>query len=162
MTKRELVYNIFDKKNTSGKIGFWSGRPAPETIHIYNKILGLDSLEEFEQYMGCDCRWIPADEYMKVPQGFGINTKADNAPQGCGMNEYCRFADAETKADIDAYKMPDARDIDFAPVYKVLDNYRDTGVFTGIWACFFHIVADLFGMEEYFVRLYTDPDLVLY
>ena len=151
-----------NKTNDTGKIGFWTGNPSVDTAKKYYKDLGVNDHESFADIMNDDCRWIMPEEFMKTPDGFGINTKSDDAPPNCGMNEYCRFANAKTVADIDAYKMPDPRDVDFTPVYEELDKHQDKGVFTGMWTCFFHITADFFGMEEYFMRMYTDPDLVMY
>ena len=31
---------------------------------------------------------------------------------------------------------------------------------SGFWTCFYHNVADLFGMEEYFVKMFTNPEVV--
>jgi uroporphyrinogen decarboxylase len=33
-------------------------------------------------------------------------------------------------------------------------------ILSGAWAPFYHNLADLFGMENYFVKMHTDPDLV--
>ena len=30
----------------------------------------------------------------------------------------------------------------------------------GFWSPFFHIVSDMFGMENYFIKMYTHPDVV--
>ncbi len=31
---------------------------------------------------------------------------------------------------------------------------------SGMWCCFFHIAADMFGMENYFIKMHTNPDVV--
>ena len=33
-------------------------------------------------------------------------------------------------------------------------------VFTGMWGCFFHVVMDYFGMENYFIKMYECPEVV--
>jgi uroporphyrinogen decarboxylase len=33
-------------------------------------------------------------------------------------------------------------------------------IFTGIWSHFFHLVADFFGMENYFINMYENPKIV--
>ena len=38
-------------------------------------------------------------------------------------------------------------------------EYLDRSL-SGTWAPFFHNVADFIGMENYFVKMYTDPDIV--
>ena len=44
-----------------------------------------------------------------------------------------------------------------------LRDLRASGNFyrlSGFWTCFYHNVADLFGMEEYFIKMHTDPEVV--
>jgi len=33
-------------------------------------------------------------------------------------------------------------------------------VLSGMWSCFFHDACDFFGMENYFVKMHTDPKIV--
>ena len=48
------------------------------------------------------------------------------------------------------------------PVVAALDRAEKDGlgVLSGLWSCFFHIAADFFGMDNYFVKMYTDPEVV--
>ncbi len=44
-----------------------------------------------------------------------------------------------------------------------LQDLRDAGDvyrLSGFWTCFYHDMANLFGMEEYFVKMYTHPQVV--
>jgi uroporphyrinogen decarboxylase len=50
--------------------------------------------------------------------------------------------------------------LNFDSCLRALENAGDVYRFSGFWTCFYHNVADLFGMEEYFVKMYTHPKLV--
>ena len=161
MISREKIYKILSLNNDTGKTGFWTGNPHPDTYKIYMDKLNVKTAEELFVYLNDDCRWLMVDWCYKHPEGKPMfNMKADNAPAGCGMNEYCRFANAETIADIEAYEWPNPEYLDFTEAYKIIDSWQDKAVFTGFWTSIFHIAADFFGMEEYFIKLYEYPDVV--
>ena len=159
LTSREKVRNIFDLKNTSDQ-AFWTGHPNDHTIPIYAKEWGIEPTREaIYNHLNDDCRWITADWGYNHPEGlpaidpsYGVRRDTLSAG-GC-------FAEAETIAEIEAYPWPDVKYCDFTGVYNAIDQYSDKMVFTGLWSCFFHIVADFFGMENYFIKMYEDPELV--
>lgn len=161
MNSREKIYNILSLKNTGRKNGFWTGNPHPDTYQMYFDQLKLNDAESLFNYLNDDCRWLPVDWCYYHPEGkAAFNTKADNAPVGCGMNEYCRFANAETIADVEKYEWPNPEYLDFSKAYEMLKVWPDKAVFTGLWTCTFHLVADFFGMEEYFIKMYENPEVV--
>jgi Uroporphyrinogen-III decarboxylase len=159
ITSREKVRRIFNLENTS-EHAFWTGHPNDLTVPIYAKEWGIEpTAEAIYNYLNDDCRWITADWGYKHPEGlpaidpsYGVKRHTLSAG-GC-------FAEAETIAEIEAYPWPDVKYCDFTDVYNYIDNYSDKMVFTGLWSCFFHIVADFFGMENYFMNMYEAPELV--
>ena len=161
MTSREKIYKILSLENNSGKTGFWTGNPHVDTYKLYFDQLNMQTAEELFTYLNDDCRWIPSDFGYKHPEGKPMfSTKADNASIGGGMNEDCRFAGAETLADIEKYEWPNPDYLDFTDVYNAIEQHKDKAVFTGFWTCSFHIIADFFGMEEYFIKMYENPEIV--
>ncbi len=72
------------------------------------------------------------------------------------------FAEATTVSVVEAFDWPDPDDLDFTEVLAHIELARSHGfyVFSGMWGSFFHTVADFFGMENYFVKMYTDPAVV--
>lgn len=156
---RETVYDIFTRKNVSGK-AFWTGNPKPEATLNCAKAWGIEPTNEaVYTYLNDDVRWIPADGGYRHPEGrpafdtsLGIRRETLSAP-GC-------LADAETLADLDKYPWPDAKYCDFTHIYRKIERFPDKMVLTGMWACFFHIVADFLGMENYFIKMYENPMIV--
>jgi len=72
------------------------------------------------------------------------------------------FADCEDVSEVEKFDWPDEKYIDFSRTIAEIDRTieNDQAVLSGSWSCFFHNVCDFFGMENYFVQMYTDPDVV--
>lgn len=72
------------------------------------------------------------------------------------------FAECEDAAEVDAFAWPEEKYVDYTAVLAEIDRAAEAGqaVLSGMWSCFFHNVSDFFGMENYFVKMYTDPDVV--
>jgi uroporphyrinogen decarboxylase len=68
--------------------------------------------------------------------------------------------DFDAVSDIERYPWPDPEHLDFTGVLNDIRRHSDKAVFTGLWSHFFHIVADMFGMERYFIKMYTHPEVV--
>lgn len=159
LTSREKVRAVFDRKSDGTGV-MWTGNPHRETIKIYSEKWGIeDSAEAVFSYLNDDCRWIPADDGYKHPEGlpafdpsYGTTRDSLSAP-GC-------FAEAETLSDLEKYPWPDPKYCDFTDIYKKIEQFPDKMVFTGIWSHFFHLVADFFGMENYFIQMYENPMIV--
>ncbi|WMJ22837.1 uroporphyrinogen decarboxylase family protein [Paludicola sp. MB14-C6] len=160
MTSREKINLIFNHKG-DGLGAMWTGHPNDNTIPIYAKEWGIEETREaIFEHLEDDCRWITADRGYHHPDGvplfdtsYGIKQRATLSAEGC-------FANAETVADIENYPWPKAEYCDFTKVYEEIDKYQDKMVFTGLWSPFFHIVADFFGMENYFIKMYENPEIV--
>ncbi len=160
MNSREKVNLIFKRKATSDIAAMWTGHPNDLTIPIYAKEWGIEPTREaIYQHLNDDCRWFTADSGYKHPEGlpalnpsYGIERTTLSA-EGC-------FAEAETLEDIEKYPWPSVEYLDFTDIYKEIDKHSDKMVFTGMWSPFFHLVADFFGMENYFIQMYENPKLV--
>ncbi len=159
MTSRQKVREIFTRKNIAHGV-MWTGHLNHETIPIYAKKWGLSpEAENIYSFLGDDCRWVMADGGYRHPEGmpafdpaYGIKRETLSA-EGC-------FAEAETVADIESYPWPDPKHCDFTDTYKQIEKFPDQMVFTGMWSPFYHLVADFFGMENYFVKMYECPAVV--
>jgi uroporphyrinogen decarboxylase len=87
----------------------------------------------------------------------------DSFPEGRqSLAQPGRFAEVEDVQEIEAFDWPNPAYLDFSSVLKNIDYARSEGlaVFGGMWCPFFHVLSDFFGMENYFVKMYTDPDVV--
>ena len=84
---------------------------------------------------------------------WGMQGRGSLSGAGC-------FANAQKPADLDDYPWPDVKYLDFTKVYEDIEKHQDKMNFTGMSSLFFHIVADFFGMENYFVKMYEAPAVV--
>lgn len=158
-TSRERVRDIFTHKNTAG-CAMWTGHPNGATVPIYAKEWGIEpSCEAIYNYLGDDCRWISADWGYRHPEGLPMFNTSYKTQRNTLSAAGC-FADAECAKDLDDYPWPDAKYCDFTDVYREIEKYPDKMVFTGMWSCFFHLVADFFGMENYFIKMHENPEVV--
>lgn len=159
MNSREKVSLIFSHCGNSGAM--WTGDPNVKTIPILAGAWNIDeNPEAIYTYLQDDCRWVKADRSYLHPEGkpmfdtsFGMKKRESLGAGGC-------FAEAETIEDIKDYPWPDAKYFDFSEVYKEIERHNEKMVFTGIWSPFFHDISEFFGMENYFVKMYENPEIV--
>ena len=158
---RAKVFAKFDLKGDK-RGAMWTGHPNERTVPVYAEKWGIEATREaIYDFLGDDCRWIWADPGYRHPEGialfdpsYGIDGRKTLSAEGC-------FANAETTRDLEKYPWPDTAYCDFSEVYKKIDENRDKAVFTGMWCPFYHQVADFFGMENYFMKMYDNPKIVL-
>ena len=84
---------------------------------------------------------------------YGLPAKLTHGTAGC-------FGDTEDIAEVEAHPWPDVKDCDYTAVYQEIEKFPDKMVFTGMWGCFFHVVMDYFGLENYFIKMYENPEIV--
>ena len=157
MTSRERIKTIISGR-AADRCGFWLGMPHDETWPIYLEHFGFTEQEDLRRFLQDDLRWIPADDspYKSANNRPPFDlVRLDGRPVGQPI-----FADCEDAAEVERYDWPNAKYQDFTPVLENLRNAGDVYRAGGTWTCFFHIVADLFGMENYFIKMYTHPEVV--
>jgi Uroporphyrinogen-III decarboxylase len=160
MTSRETVKNIFTRKNTDG-LAYWTGHPNGAIVPILAREWGIEpEYEAIFKYLNDDCRWVMADAGYHHPEGKPMFDTAWGTAGRHTLSAAGSFADTEDVADVERYPWPDVKYCDFTDVYAAIDRHPDKAVFTGMWACFYHIVADFFGMENYFIKMYENPAVV--
>lgn len=158
MNSREKVKHIFNL-SSPGSIGFWTGNPHEDTAKIYLEKLNFTEREQLYQFVHDDCRWVKADTAYKHPEGkpifdiYGGREKKSLGEGGC-------FAECESLWEVEKFPWPNPDYLDFTEVIEEIRRYKDKAVFTGLWSSFFHKVSYFFGMENYFTKMYTDPDIV--
>jgi len=160
MTARERLKAIFSGK-AADRCGFWMGQPHTDTVPIYNRHFGVTTYEAMQQRLGDDFRWIcPQWGSYKHPEGRAMFAVHKGLELGLGHGTAGPLADCEDQREIDKYEWPDPRYMDYT---SALDSLRSIGPYyraSGMWCCFYHNVMDLFGMENYFVKMYTHPAVV--
>ena len=160
MTSRDIVKNIFMRKNNDG-LAFWTGHPNPASVPNMAKEWGIEpTYEAIYTFLNDDCRWISADGGYKHPEGRPMFDTAWGTSGRPTLSAGGTFADTEDVTEVERYPWPDPKYLDFSDVYAAIEHHSDKAVFTGMWSCFYHIVADFFGMENYFVKMYENPAVV--
>jgi len=158
-TSREKVLSTFNRKG--GNDVMWTGHPSDAVVPLYAEAWGIEPTREaIYSFLGDDCRWVMAESGgYKHPDGLPYLDPAYGKERRTLAGEGC-LADAETVADVDMYPWPDAQYLSFDSVYAEIDKHQDKMVMTGMWCPFFHYVADFFGMENYFIKMYENPLVV--
>ncbi len=155
MNSRERINSIMMGKGAD-RCGLWLGNPHPETVEIYLKALGLKEKSQLFDYFYDDCRWLVADAYYKHPAEKPVwDLYKHKKSLATGF-----FLSCNAVEQLDSFDWPKAEYFDFKFLKSEAEKYSDKAVFSGMWTCFFHVLCDLFGMEEYFIKMHTHPKLV--
>jgi len=173
MNSRERVKAIFGRRKAD-RTGFWLGMPLAESWLPYFAAVGLtepgDRLPALKEEglqvlreavrvrLGDDYRWVwgPAGCY-RHPAGKPM---FDNPRSGSGHSAPGVLADCESAQQVHDFPWPNPDYFDFT---LWLANLRAAGDYyraSGFWCPFFHHVADLFGMENYFMKMLTHPEVI--
>lgn len=158
MSPRDKILQILNRRNTGGP-GYWTGNPHPDTLPLYLAELGLGAPEDLYAHFGDDVRWIPADSGFRSPDGrppfdfYGGRERAH-------LNMPGVFAECESVDEVERFAWPDLDHLDFSQVVAAVGRHPERSVWTGMWAPFFHDVAEFFGMDNYFVAMFERPAVV--
>lgn len=160
MNGREKIIKIINRKNTDSP-AYWKGNPHKDALSKYLEHFDVKSEEELSIKLGDDLRWRYAESSYKHPLGKPIfdcylgKEKRSHGEPGV-------FANCESVAQVDKFPWPDLKYLDFGEYRKAIIETREDGMafFGGFWCPYFHIVADFFGMENYFIKMYEAPEIV--
>ncbi len=158
MNSRERIKAIIAGE-PADRCGLWLGDPKEESWPAIHAYLGTRTEEEARLKLGDDFRWI-------CPQWFD----AYKAPDGRGMfdaglakerhGQAGPFADCEDAAEVEVFPWPNPDYLSFDACLERLRGAGDVYRASGFWTCFYHNVMDLFGMDNYMVKMYTHPEVV--
>jgi len=131
--------------------------PHPDTWPIYLKHYNTTDEEVVRQALGDDIRWICAEwQSYKHPEGKLLWNTTRVGITGVGPV----FAECEDVNEVEDWDWPNPDYLDFTAIVERLRSAGDVYRASGMWTCFFHIACDMFGMENYFIKMHTDPDVV--
>ena len=161
MGNREHLDSILRHESTH--CGFWHGNPNPASQDYLFSSLGVKNDFEMGLKLNDTCRWV-------MPDACGMWNHPEGKPmfdvlggqKRVSLGQPGIFAECEDVSEVDAFDWPDEKYVDFTGTLKEIDRTIEAGqaVLSGSWSCFFHNVCDFFGMENYFIKMYTDPDVV--
>jgi uroporphyrinogen decarboxylase len=104
-----------------------------------------------------------------MPEKFNVWTKADTpmfdtlgGKSRVSLGEDGVFAGTNDPREVEDFPWPDSRHIDFGETLKEIDKTIAAGqaVLSGSWCSCFQVACDFFGMENYFIKMHTDPAVV--
>lgn len=160
MTNREHIRNLIGGKPVD-RCGFWLGRPQPATVEKINAVLGTRSLEEIQQTVHDDIRWI-TPQYVastyRHPGGKSMRPWKEANPYG--LSGQGPLSAAQDIAALEAVDFPEARYLDFSECLRQLEALGDVYRLSGFWSPFFHDLTYLFGTEELLVLMLTEPAVI--
>jgi uroporphyrinogen decarboxylase len=158
MAKRELIQRLVEGEPVE-RCGFWLGNPNHETWPILHRHFGTETEEELRQKLNDDCRWICPQFY---PDGYRDPQNRPMFDEGLDREKHAVFplAHCEDPAELDDFPWPNPDYLNFDSCLADLRSAGDVYRMSGFWTCFYHNIMDLLGMEEYMVKMYTNPRLV--
>ncbi len=140
--------------------GFWLGNPHPDSWAGLHQYFGTTTPAELRCKLGDEYNWISPqffDDAYAHPTGRKFfDLEMDKTHHG----QAGPLANAETVQDVERYEWPNPEYMRFDSCLEALQQAGDTYRASGMWTCFYHNVMDLFGMENYMVKMYTHPEVV--
>lgn len=159
MEHRERLRTIISGQ-PADRCGFWMGNPHEDTWPILHQYFGTQTQEDLQLKLDDDFRWFCPQfypNYYQHPTGRAIfdlqMVKTQHGQAG-------PFANCEDPRDVDAYEWPDPDYLNFDECLEALKSAGDVYRASGMWTCFYHNVMDLFGMDNYMIKMYTHPEVV--
>ena len=155
MKRRERIRAII-AGTPADRCGFWVGHPDGVTWPLLHHAFGTANAQEFRQKIGDDFAGLSSQWFPDFYEGgvFLIKKTSDCDPGP--------LATCESVADVArGYVWPDASKCRFDSCLATLRQAGDVYRASGVWGHFFHNLIDLFGLEDYLVKMHTAPDVVL-
>lgn len=156
MNSRERIRSIINLE-TPDRCGFWLGNPHPDSWPQLFSYFGNSSEETIRVRLHDDFRWIEPSTAYKHPQGKPIFDNQRKSQELCAGGAFSECQDVE---EIEKFEWPDPDFLDFSEILLKLKAAGNLYCASGFWCPFFHDVADFLGMENYFLKMYTHPELV--
>ena len=163
MTSRERVLAAFSHQ-IPDRTPIWCGM-SEEFCEKAKRELGLDE-EQLLVRFGDDFRRVRArycgpefafaDPEAHTRTIFGVERKGVGF--GHGINIPLQDASLD---DVNSYAWPDPDWMDVSHLREEIDRWNgEYAIMGGEWSPFWHEVIDLLGMEDMYILMYEDPDLV--
>jgi uroporphyrinogen decarboxylase len=160
MTGKEHFQAIV--KRRAGRSGFWHGDPNPASIGELYSRFGVKDDFELGIKLGSTCRWVMPEKYH-----FWTNPEYPmfdvlNGKERSSLSEPGIFAETEDVSEVERFHWPRIEYTDFSETLREIDRTVAAGqaVLSGTWSCFYHNACDFFGMENYFMKMHTNPGVV--
>jgi uroporphyrinogen decarboxylase len=165
ITAKEHFHAILKKQ--SDRPGFWHGNPHPDSIEKLYAYFGVKDDFELGLKLRAVCRWVGPEgnrmwQRTDYPQFDPFNKAKLGDIKRTSLGQEGVFAECEDVDKIHAYHWPTAGDCDFSQTLRGIDRTIEAGqaVISGLWGSIFSNTWNFFGMENCFMKMHTDPELV--
>lgn len=162
MTPRERVLTAFEHEPPD-RVPCWCGaseefwNKAKRQLGCEDEPLRVRLGDDFRRVLpACAGPQVPLSEGAKSRTVFGIERN------GIGYGHPMSHPLAEaTLAEVRAYSWPDPMWMDVSHIRQDAEKYGGRyAILGGDWSPFWHDAIDLVGMENLFIRMYTEPEIV--
>lgn len=159
MNGRQRAHAILSRRGEEAAA--WMGHPSKEIIPVLATAWGVaPEREALARRAGDDLRWIPADSAWRPGDPRPLFGPRFDQPGAAALQPEDSLVGAETPAQVARFRWPSAADCDFTGIWQAVESHPEQLVMTGMWSPLFHHVADIFGMERYFILMHENPALV--
>jgi len=160
MTGKERFRAIINHK--SDHCAFWHGDPNKASIEKLYAYFNVKNDFELGLKLGAHCRWVMPEKYHAWTRKDAPMFDVLGGKKRSSLSESGIFAEAESIAEIEAFEWPELKNIDFTETLIEIEKTIAAGqaVLSGMWCSFYHATSDFFGMENYFMKMYTNPAIV--
>jgi uroporphyrinogen decarboxylase len=155
MNSRERIRTIIGGQ-AADRTGFWLGNPHSESWPILHRYFGTKTEEDLRLKLGDDFRWICPSF---IPSTFSRGSFSFSGSKK-SHGEAGPLVNAQAVADVEAHEWPQAALLDFQEIIQILSQTGNFYRASGMWTSFYHDVMDLFGFEDYLVKMHTHPEIV--
>ena len=168
MTSRERVLKVFNYQ-IPDRVPMWCGA-SPELIEKARKHLKADDAETVYKRFGDDFRRV-LPKYIGPLERSWTEGLSDEATMrtpfyierhgiGYGQPLSHPLKDA-TMEDVENYPWPKPQWYTGKDIKKDIEKWGgEYAILSGDWSPYWHDAIDLFGMEELFIKMYTEPEIV--
>jgi uroporphyrinogen decarboxylase len=159
MNSRDLITNIIARQPVE-RTGFWLGNPDVDTWPILHEYFGTQTDEELRVLLKDDFRWFAPDVHGDAYQHPERRNLFDLQMYKTHHGQAGPLADCVDPAELDDYEWPQVKHINLESTIATLKSFNDTYRASGFWTPFFGHVQALFGMENYLMKMYDQPEVV--
>ena len=159
MNSRERIKAIIAGK-PADRCGFWLGNPHADTWPLLHQYFGTATEEELRRKLRDDFRWISPQFFPGAYQSPDGREMFDEGLDKRKHGSIGPLAECEDVREVEAFPWPKPEFLNFDACLESLRHAGDVYRASGFWTCFYHNVMDLFGMENYMIKMYTHPKVV--
>jgi uroporphyrinogen decarboxylase len=157
--RRELIRRLIAGEPAE-RCGFWLGSPHPDTWPILHQHFGTRTERELRVKLGDDVAWICPQFYKDAYRDSDGRELFDAGLDREKHGSVGPLAHAESQADVERFPWPNPDYLNFDSCLRDLEGAGDVYRMSGFWTCYWHNCCDLFGMEDYLMKMHTSPEIV--